>query len=148
MRWPVADYSVMINGVPWQWDGMLWRRDGVRLAHYPLPFSLGRSLTPAELRAIADVQERWERDHKPTRQVRGRVVKGTAKWTATGADYVQWRALYDNDIRLGEVKPWAHSHITDNDIRAILDLRDNGAWEESLDGGATWTPTHEGPSDA
>jgi hypothetical protein len=139
-------YSVTIDGVSWRFNGLRWV-DCV--GPWPTPTrSLYTALTPAQLRAIADVQERWERDHRPKRQVRLRVVLGTAKWLRYGAGYVQFQAWADDDgVRALREPMREWELITDSDLAAILNLRDHGAWEESLDGGTTWTPTHRGPDD-
>jgi hypothetical protein len=141
-------YSVTIDGESWRFNGTGWVSGFVRWATPTRTHSLFTALTPAQLRAIADVQERWERDHTPKRQVRLRVVLGTAKWLRSAAEYVQFQAWANDDgVRASRelMREWCI--ITNSDLTAILDLRDHGAWEESLDGGATWTPTHRGPDD-
>jgi hypothetical protein len=142
-------YSVTIGGVSWRFNGAGWVSGFVRWATPTRSPYAPDALTPTQLRAIADVQERWERDHTPKRQVRLRVVLGTAKWLRYGAGYVQFQAWADDDgVRALREPMREWELITDSDLTAILDLRDHGAWEESLDGGTTWTPTHRGPDDA
>jgi hypothetical protein len=140
-------YSVTIDGRPWRFNGLGWddRHAGMSVTPMRNPYT---AMTPAELRAIADVQERWERDHTPKRQVRVRLVEGRKAfanpkmwlWEGGVAKFVHDRLDLDNGALYTE-------YVDTDDLTAILDLRDHGAWEESLDGGTTWTPTHNGPDD-
>jgi hypothetical protein len=79
----MSDYCIIINGVEWEYaprdkgDPLPWTAP-VR-CRCQIPQHCER-LTPTDLRAIADVMDRWAQDHQPQR--RRRVVRIGAKYYA------------------------------------------------------------------
>jgi hypothetical protein len=106
-------------------------------------FSMPHCRTPDDYRKAANIVELAH----PPRMVRKRVIAGDAWWIGTDrGEFLQFP--FDNDvddIRDGiaefEDDLEVAATITKHDLKAIEDLRDNGIYEVSIDGGATWFPS-------
>lgn len=118
-----------------RWENI---RNGARGKTQVFPFRA------ADLRVAADIVERWDADHAPKPpMVRLRVVPSErAKWVRDrdGLYLSYLRGHGDDAVRDDTADFSVSMSIGVADLAAILDLRDNGAWEVSHDGGATWTP--------
>jgi hypothetical protein len=145
----VPDFSLIIDGVNWTYDGDTvlgpWSQNSYAQS---FPTSHMGALRASDVKRCLNVMEEWERWKEsitPKRMVRLRVVQGTAKWVFRNGLYFQYAADPDDSIRDGTVGGFEFKFLTVLDMKAIDDIRKNGPFEESLDGGKTWSPSHKGP---
>jgi hypothetical protein len=125
-------------------ESRMWKVDDDTFRHYrAMNFPTPHCRTPEDYRKAADIIEQAH----PKHMVRKRVVAGDAWWIgADNGNFLQFPFENDVDEIRNELAEFEDdlevaATITKHDLKAIEDLRDNGIYEVSIDGGDTWFPS-------
>jgi hypothetical protein len=135
----MSDYCVTINGMVWEYvpryegDNEPWVQECSK--HRSAQFRALSLLSPTDLRAIADVMDRWAQDHAP--KMRRRVVRLGAKYYARHETLPGWVYGWNQH----QAREFARTQkecypvmATDANIDALLSLREQPDEEVPSDG--------------